>query len=78
MKKDSQPEVIGAVLAGILRRSAVADEPVAAEGDPDVAMFVPGNEEACRKQLTRVVAADPSTYTLGDPTGPLVIPTCPR
>ena len=26
MKKDSQPEVIGAVLAGILRRSAVADE----------------------------------------------------
>ena len=41
--------------------------------DPDVALFVPGNEEECRKLLDRVVAADPWTYTLGDPTGPLVI-----
>jgi putative DNA primase/helicase len=46
---------------------------IAAACDPDVAMFVPGNEEDCRKRLTRVVAADPCTYTLGDPTGPLVI-----
>ena len=36
-------------------------------------LFVPGNEEECRKVLDRVVAADPRTYTLGDPTGPLVI-----
>ena len=36
-------------------------------------MFVPGNEEECRNLLDRVVAADPWTYTLGDPTGPLVI-----
>ena len=41
--------------------------------DPDVALFVPGNEDKCRKLLDRVVAADPRTYTLGDPTGPLVI-----
>ena len=40
---------------------------------PDVARYVPGNEEECRKQLDRVVAADPRAYTLGDPTGPLVI-----
>jgi len=45
----------------------------AAEGDPDVAMFVPGNEEDCRSKLARVVAADPCTYTLGDTGGPLVI-----
>src|SRR5260370_30314235 len=35
--------------------------------------FVPGNEAECRRQLDRVVAADPRTFTLGDPTGPLVI-----
>jgi len=35
--------------------------------------FVPGNEAECRKQLDRVVAADERTYTLGDPTGPIVI-----
>ena len=46
---------------------------IAAEGDPDVAMFVPGNEEDCRTKLARVVAADPCTFTLGDPSGPLVI-----
>ena len=46
---------------------------IAASCDPDVAMFVPGNEEECRKHLARVVAADPWTYTLGDPSGPLVI-----
>jgi hypothetical protein len=40
---------------------------------PDVAMFVPGNEADCRMRLDCVVAADPWTYTLGDPTGPLVI-----
>ncbi len=40
---------------------------------PAVALFVPGNEEKCRKLLDCVVAADPRTFTLGDPTGPLVI-----
>jgi hypothetical protein len=46
---------------------------LAAEGDPEVAMFVPGNEEDCRSKLARVVAEDPCTYTLGDPSGPLMI-----
>ena len=41
--------------------------------DPEVALFMPGNEEECRRLLDRVVAADPWTFTLGDPTGPLVI-----
>ena len=41
--------------------------------DPEEAWFVPGNEEECRAQLDRVVAADPWTFTLGDRTGPLVI-----
>lgn len=51
---------------------------IAAESDPDVAMFVPGNEEACRQLLGREVIADPFTYTLGDPTGPLVILRVPH
>jgi hypothetical protein len=46
---------------------------VAAEANPDIAMFVPGNEEDCRRKLAHVVAVDFCTYTLGDPTGPLVI-----
>jgi hypothetical protein len=40
--------------------------------------FFPGNEEKCRKQLDREVAADPLTYTLGDPAGPLVILRAPN
>jgi hypothetical protein len=40
---------------------------------PGLAVFAPGNEEECRKQLDRVVAADPRTFTLGGPTGPLAI-----
>ena len=40
---------------------------------PNVALFVPGNEDECRKRLDGVVTADPKTFTLGDPTGPLVI-----
>jgi putative DNA primase/helicase len=51
---------------------------IAAACDPEVAMFVPGNEEECRKLLDRVVAADSRTYTLGDPTGPLVIMRIPK
>jgi hypothetical protein len=39
----------------------------------DIALFVPGREDECRKLLDRVVADDPNTFTLGDPTGPLVI-----
>jgi putative DNA primase/helicase len=45
---------------------------------PDVAVYTPGNEEECRKLLDRVVAADHRTYTLGDPTGPLVIMRIPK
>jgi hypothetical protein len=51
---------------------------IAADRDPDVAMFVPGNEEDCRKKLARVVAADPWTYSLGDLEGPLVILRVPE
>ena len=40
---------------------------------PDVALYAPGNEEECRKLIDRVVAADPRTFTLGDPTGPLAV-----
>jgi putative DNA primase/helicase len=40
---------------------------------PDVAQFVPGNEEQCRRLLDGVVAKDPRTFTLGDPAGPLTI-----
>ena len=46
---------------------------IAADCDPDVAMFLPGNEVKCRYLLDGIVAADPCTHTLGDPTGPLVI-----
>jgi hypothetical protein len=38
----------------------------------------PGNEEECRKQIDIIVAADPQTFTLGDPTGPLVILRVPK
>jgi hypothetical protein len=38
----------------------------------------PGNEEECRKQIDVIVAADPQTFTLGDPTGPLVILRVPK
>jgi hypothetical protein len=40
--------------------------------------YFPGNEEACRKLLDQEVAADPRTYTLGEPTGPLVILRAPN
>ena len=40
---------------------------------PKVALYAPGNEEECRKLIDRVVAADPRTFTLGDPTGPLAV-----
>ncbi len=50
---------------------------IAENSDPNVALFVPGNEDECRKRLDRVVAADPRTFTLGDPTGPLVILRAP-
>ena len=44
----------------------------------DVVLYAPGNEEECRKQIDRAVAADPRTFTLGDPTGPLVILRVPK
>ena len=44
----------------------------------NVVLFAPGNEDECRKQIDRAVAADPQTFTLGDPTGPLVILRVPK
>jgi hypothetical protein len=44
----------------------------------DVVVFEPGNEENCRQRLAQVVAADPNTYCLGRPTGPLVILRVPE
>jgi hypothetical protein len=44
----------------------------------NVVLFAPGNEDECRKQIDRAVAADPRTFTLGDPTGPLVILRVPK
>src|SRR5579862_3260156 len=37
------------------------------------ALYEPGNETLCRKLLDRAVASEPRTFTLGDPSGPLVI-----
>jgi hypothetical protein len=51
---------------------------IAARSDASVAVFEPGNEEQCRKLLNRAVAADPRTFTLGDPAGPLVILRVPE
>jgi hypothetical protein len=45
---------------------------------PDFVRYEPGNEEECRKQLDRVIAADQRTYTLGEPSGPLVILRVPE
>jgi putative DNA primase/helicase len=50
---------------------------IAVQRDPTVAMYIPGNEQACHQLLSRAVIADPSTYTLGDPTGELVILRAP-
>ena len=44
----------------------------------DAILFVPGNEEICRRRLAQVVAADPQTYSLGSRTGPLVILRVPE
>src|ERR1700733_5907396 len=38
-----------------------------------VVVYVPGKEEQCRKRIDLIVAADPRTFTLGSPSGPLVI-----
>jgi hypothetical protein len=46
---------------------------IADSDNPEVALYVPGKEDECRKLLNRAVAADPRTFTLGDPAGPLVI-----
>jgi hypothetical protein len=52
--------------------------PITAPVAGAVAQFVPGNEGQCRRLLDHVVAADALTYTLGDPTGPLVILRMPE
>ena len=77
--EDAQPRTNG-VTVGTLFYIAIqcgADfspwKQIANSCDPEVAWFVPGNEEECRTRLDRVVAADPWTFTLGDRTGPLVI-----
>jgi putative DNA primase/helicase len=51
---------------------------IALETDTDAVWYEPGNEQVCRERLDDVVAADPWTYTLGDPTGPLVILRIPE
>ena len=47
-------------------------------GSRNDVLFAPGKEDECRKHIDRVVAADPQTFTLGDPTGPLVILRVPK
>jgi hypothetical protein len=60
-----------------LARTCGADfspwEKTSAGSGQDAVVFAPGNEEQCRKQIDRIVAADPRTFTLGSPSGPLVI-----
>ena len=77
--EDAKPRIKG-VTVGTLFYIAIqcgADfspwKQIAKSCDPEVARFEPGNEEECRTRLDRVVAADPWTFSLGDPTGPLVI-----
>jgi hypothetical protein len=77
--EDAQPRTNG-VTVGTLLYSAIqcgADfsqwKQTADGSGSEVAWFMPGKEEKCRKLLDCVVATDPRTYTLGDPTGPLVI-----
>ena len=53
-------------------------EKTSASSGQDVVLIAPGNEEECRKQIDRAVAADARTFTLGDPTGPLVILRVPK
>jgi hypothetical protein len=48
-------------------------EKTSAGSSQTVVLYAPGNEEQCRKQIDLIVAADPRTFTLGSPTGPLVI-----
>jgi hypothetical protein len=66
---------VGTLLHLATQRGADFDrwKQIADACDANVAVFVPGNEGECRKRLDRVVANDPNTFTLGDPTGPLVI-----
>lgn len=41
-------------------------------------LFVPGREEECRQELDRAVSENPTTFTLGGRTGPLVILRVPN
>ena len=76
--------VTGSRWAPCLMRRASAEpilarwEKASVRAGQDAVVFAPGNEEECRKQIDLVVAADPRTYTLGDPTGPLVILRVPN
>jgi hypothetical protein len=77
---DTDNITVGTLLNGA--RQCGADfspwEKASAGSYQDVVLFAPGNEEACRWQIDRSVAADPRTFTLGDPTGPLVILRVPK
>jgi hypothetical protein len=53
-------------------------EKISAGSCQDTVLYAPGHEDECRKQIDHAVAADPRTFTLGDPTGPLVILRIPK
>jgi Primase C terminal 2 (PriCT-2) len=50
----------------------------AAATPPDVALYVPGNQQQCRRLLDEAVAADPRTFVSGDSNGPLVVLRIPK
>jgi hypothetical protein len=78
-RKNAGPTTDGITAGSLfnLARTCGADfspwEKTSAGSGQDVVVFAPGNEEQCRKQIDLIVAADPRTFTLGSPTGPLVI-----
>jgi putative DNA primase/helicase len=77
--KDADPRVDGVTVGTLFHQARQSGanfdqwKRLADGRSSNIALFVPGNEENCRKLLDRVVAADPRTYTFGDPAGPLVI-----
>jgi hypothetical protein len=79
----AQPRTTGVTVGTLfhIARQCGADfnqwKQLADVSDPNVAEYTPGNEPECRKLLDRVVAADSRTFTLGGPTGPLVILRAP-
>jgi hypothetical protein len=82
-RKHSGPTTDGITVGSLfnLARQSGADfspwEKTSAGSGQNVVLYAPGNEEQCRKQIDLIVAADPRTFTLGSPTGPLVIQRVP-